>query len=149
MTDVFDEKEEVKIYAEMPGVTEAQHIRYHPGIFIVCLQGRVVVQLFDSLGVHGVDLDDGDRLVHEVMDERLRIGTGRFVADHHLSTFEFIPAHYHHAPQFIETLPRVGERKGPYVSAIDRGAIARVACHTDVYRHDQRLFFHCLCPLCP
>jgi hypothetical protein len=58
------------------GVTETQHICYHPGIFIVCLQRRVVIQLFDSLRVHGIDLDDPDGLIHEIVDERLGIGTG-------------------------------------------------------------------------
>jgi hypothetical protein len=55
------------------GVAEAEYIRYHPGIFIIRLQGRVVVYFFESLCVQGVDLDDGDRLVHKIMGKRLRI----------------------------------------------------------------------------
>ena len=44
-------------------------IRDHPGILVVRLQRRVVIDFFHLLRVHGVDLDNVDPFIRKIMDE--------------------------------------------------------------------------------
>jgi hypothetical protein len=48
------------------------------GILPIRLIGRVSREFFEPLGMHGIDLNQLDRFVPQIMTKRLCIGSGRF-----------------------------------------------------------------------
>ncbi len=117
------------------GSSQAYDIGDHPGVLIVRLQRRVVVDLLHLLRVHGIHLDHGDRLTHKILGERFRIRTRRFITRYDLITAEPVLAGHDHVPEFLKPLSRVVKLEGLYVAPVSGGAIARVARHTNIYRH--------------
>ncbi len=131
------------------GAPKPDDIRDHPGILVVRLQRRIVIDLLHLLRVHGVYLNNFDLFIRKIMHEGLSIRTSRFIANEHLITSKSVLTGYSHTPEFLESFFCVIEPEGLGASPVQGSAIPCVACYAYVHCRDQCSFLHLPYPLCP
>ena len=89
----------------MVKASEPDDIRDHPGILVVCLQRRVVIDFLHLLRVHGVDLDSLESVDLQIMDEGFGIRAGGFITKRcpSIALETCSPTCYGHTAEFLES----------------------------------------------
>ncbi len=119
------------------------------GIFPVGLVWRILLQLFDALGVHRVDLNQPDPFLgSQIVHQGLCVGTGGFETDNHIVRRIRLDGPGDLSPKLSKTPAIVEKLKRFDFTASHKSQISHIEGFPDVYGHDEGFPIDCPSNLC-
>ena len=119
-------------------MAQTDDVRNDLRILPIRLPRRIALQLFHSLRMHGIDLDQLHRLLPQIMHQRFSISSCGFKTHDH---FLQVMSNLHPAntiPQFLKPLQIIGKFKGLTISPVGTSTVSDGGRFANIDGNNQR-----------